>query len=199
MQIDQSSQILQSMINFIKSHGDERVNEIEDEAREMFNIEKEKLIESEKSRLEEKHTKDLQNEEVKMKIARSAEVNKARIEKMRRTADLVDSRLFDAKVKMQQKMQDEPDSYAALLEQMLVQGLIKMIEPKVILKVRQSDLDAVKGIIDGAIEKYKAAMLDQVKALTGRDDIPCEVLVDEKNFLPEWNAEDQKNSCLGGF
>ena len=72
MQIDQSSQILQSMINFIKSHGDERVNEIEDEAREMFNIEKEKLIESEKSRLEEKHTKDLQNEEVKMKIARSA-------------------------------------------------------------------------------------------------------------------------------
>ena len=74
-----------------------------------------------------------------------------------------------------------------------------MIEPKVILKVRQSDLDAVKGIIDGAIEKYKAAMLDQVKALTGRDDIPCEVLVDEKNFLPEWNAEDQKNSCLGGF
>ena len=199
MQIDQSSQILQSMINFIKSHGDERVNEIEDEAREMFNIEKEKLIESEKSRLEEKHTKDLQNEEVKMKIARSAEVNKARIEKMRRTANLVDSLLFDAKVKMQQKMQDEPDSYAALLEQMLVQGLIKMIEPKVILKVRQSDLDAVKGIIDGAIEKYKAAMLDQVKALTGRDDIPCEVLVDEKNFLPEWNAEDQKNSCLGGF
>ena len=199
MQIDQSSQILQSMINFIKSHGDERVNEIEDEAREMFNIEKEKLIESEKSRLEEKHTKDLQNEEVKMKIARSAEVNKARIEKMRRTADLVDSLLFDAKVKMQQKMQDEPDSYAALLEQMLVQGLIKMIEPKVILRLRQSDLYAVKGIIDGAIEKYKAAMLDQVKALTGRDDIPCEVLVDEKNFLPEWNAEDQKNSCLGGF
>lgn len=199
MNVNQSNEILQSMINFIKSHGDERVNEIEDEAREMFNIEKEKLIESEKSRLEEKHTKDLQNEEVKMKIARSAEVNKARIEKMRRTADLVDSLLFDAKVKMQQKMQDEPDSYAALLEQMLVQGLIKMIEPKVILKVRQSDLDAVKGIIDGAIEKYKAAMLDQVKALTGRDDIPCEVLVDEKNFLPEWNAEDQKNSCLGGF
>jgi V-type H+-transporting ATPase subunit E len=124
------------MINFIQAHGKERVQEIEDESREAFNIEKEKLIESEKNRLEEKHFKDLQNEEVKMKIARSAELNKARIEKMRRTSKLVDSLLFDAKVKMQQKMTDEPDSYKNLMEQMLVQGLIKMIEPKVILKVR---------------------------------------------------------------
>ena len=124
------------MINFIQAHGKERVQEIEDESREAFNIEKEKLIESEKNRLEEKHTKDLQNEEVKMKIERSAELNKARIEKMRRTSKLVDSLLFDAKVKMQQKMTDEPDSYKQLMEQMLVQGLIKMIEPKVILKVR---------------------------------------------------------------
>ena len=65
MQLDQSEQILQSMINFIQAHGKERVQEIEDESREAFNIEKEKLIESEKNRLEEKHTKDLQNEEVK--------------------------------------------------------------------------------------------------------------------------------------
>jgi hypothetical protein len=42
-------------------------------------------------------------------------------------------------------------------------------------------------------------MLENVKALEGRDDIPCEILVDEKNFLPEWNKDDQLNSCLGGF
>jgi vacuolar-type H+-ATPase subunit E/Vma4 len=42
-------------------------------------------------------------------------------------------------------------------------------------------------------------MLEQVKALEGKEDIPCEVLVDTKNYLPEWNAEDPNNSCLGGF
>lgn len=42
-------------------------------------------------------------------------------------------------------------------------------------------------------------MLAEVKALEGKDDIPCNVTIDEKNFLPEWNADDMSNSCLGGF
>lgn len=42
-------------------------------------------------------------------------------------------------------------------------------------------------------------MLSQVKALKGRDDIPCKVKVDKEHFLPEWKAEEQSSSCLGGF
>lgn len=42
-------------------------------------------------------------------------------------------------------------------------------------------------------------MLSQVVALEGKDDIPCTITVDDKKFLPEFNAEDPTNSCLGGF
>ena len=42
-------------------------------------------------------------------------------------------------------------------------------------------------------------MLAQVKALEGKDDIPCVVTIDEKNFLPEYNPENPTQSCLGGF
>lgn len=42
-------------------------------------------------------------------------------------------------------------------------------------------------------------MLSQVKALEGKDDIPCEVTVDQTRFLPEYNENDPTNSCLGGF
>lgn len=40
-----------------------------------------------------------------------------------------------------------------------------------------------------------------MKALSGREDIPCKVKVDKANFLPEWNENpaDKLNSCLGGF
>ena len=38
-----------------------------------------------------------------------------------------------------------------------------------------------------------------MKALEGKEDIPCEVIVDQNNFLPEWNPEDLNKSCLGGF
>ena len=42
-------------------------------------------------------------------------------------------------------------------------------------------------------------MLSQVKDLEGKDDIPCEVTIDEDKRLPEYNEADPTNSCLGGF
>jgi len=65
--------------------------------------------------------------------------------------------------------------------------------------VRESDKDVIASVIDDAIAIYKEKMLAEVKALEGKDDIPCEVTIDEKNFLPEWNPTDPINSCLGGF
>ena len=64
MQADQSSHILQSMINFIKQHGDERVQDIEKNTKEQFGVEKEKRIDAEKKKIEENFTVMLKKEEV---------------------------------------------------------------------------------------------------------------------------------------
>ena len=199
MNASQSGEILQSMINFIKSHGDERVAEIEDEADEGFSVGKEKQIENEKKRLTAKLEQDIANASVKMKIERSAVMNKSRIEKMRYTNELVQSLVLDSKVRMHRNLEAEPAKYETLLKELLIQGLIKLIEPEIMLKVRKSDLGKVKKAIPGAIEVYKQMMLKEVKALTGKSDIPCRVEIDERNFLPEWNEQDPENSCLGGF
>lgn len=114
-------------------------------------------------------------------------MNKQRIEKMRFTNQLVESLLFDAKVRLHKNLVSQPAKYDKLLKELLIQGLIKLIEPEIWLRVRKSDLQKVKAIVPGAIEKYKELMLAQVKALTGRTDIPCRVQVDENLFLPEWN------------
>ena len=47
------------MINFIKSHGDDRVKDINDEAEEQFNVNLEKMIEVEKTRLGAQLEQDL--------------------------------------------------------------------------------------------------------------------------------------------
>ncbi len=86
-----------------------------------------------------------------MKIERSAELNKSRIIKMQKTAELVDSLQFDAKVKLNDNLKKDPKSYKKLLTDLLVQGLIKMIEPVVTLKVRKSDLGLIKEVIAGAV------------------------------------------------
>jgi V-type H+-transporting ATPase subunit E len=101
------------------------------------------MIEAEKVRLAEKLDKDLNIAEVNMKIERSAELNKARIHKMRKTNELVESLQLEAKKKMAENLKQNPKSYSELLKNLLVQGLIKMIEPTVILRVRKSDLKLI--------------------------------------------------------
>jgi V-type H+-transporting ATPase subunit E len=120
MNHDQKTDILQSMINFIQQHGKERVGEIKEQANMDFTVVKEKTIESEKKRLMEQFEKDVNIAEVNLKIARSAELNRARILKMRKTNELVESLLNAAKIKMAEKLADDQDSYVELLKNLLI-------------------------------------------------------------------------------
>jgi len=143
MNTQQKGDILTSMINFIQQHGRERVAEIKEQATMDFTVVKEKTIEAEKKRLMEQYEKDVNIAEVNLKIARSAELNRARILKMRKTNELVESLLMKAKIRMAEQISEDQDSYQELLKQLLIQGLIKLIEPRVILKVRESDKDMI--------------------------------------------------------
>lgn len=195
----QSQKIMQSMIDFIKQHGNERVTEIQQQTEVDFTVQKEKLIHAEKRRLHNQFTKDLSIAEINLKIEKSAQQNQERIGRMKSINELVESLQKDAGVAMHERLSSNQDEYRTLLRQLLVQGLIKLIEPKVILRCRESDKDLLEDVIDEAVSEYKELMLRQVKALAGKDDIPCAVTVHQDRFLPEYNEDDATNSCLGGF
>ena len=118
---------------------------------------------------------------------------------MQKTNEMVESLKGEAMKAMQERMSSNRSEYSQLLKEMLVQGLIKLIEPKVTLRCRESDHDILAAVIDDAVDEYKKLMLSQVKALEGKDDIPCVVTIDEQKRLPEYNESDPTNSCLGGF
>lgn len=118
---------------------------------------------------------------------------------MAKTNEMVESLRGDACKAMQDRMASNRSEYSALLKSLLVQGLIKLIEPKVTLRCRESDHSLLEAVVEEAIAEYKQLMLSQVKALEGKDDIPCVVTIDDKNRLPEYNESDPTNSCLGGF
>lgn len=120
MNQSQAKDILSSMINFIKAHGDERVNEIKRQANQDFTIGMEKTIEAEKKRLLEKQEKDLNIAEINLKIEKSAEQNRQRIEKMQKINELVESLKKETKNAFAKKIQDSSDEYAGLLKDLLV-------------------------------------------------------------------------------
>ena len=118
---------------------------------------------------------------------------------MAKTNELVESLRAESVKQMHEKMSNDRSGYSDLLKQLLVQGLIKLIEPKVTLRCRESDHELLQAVVDDAIAEYKKLMLSQVKALEGKEDIPCTVIIDDKHRLSEYNENDPTNSCLGGF
>ena len=58
---------------------------------------------------------------------------------MQKTNEMVESLRGEAKKAMQDKMSSNRQEYSDLLKKLLVQGLIKLIEPKVTLRCRESD------------------------------------------------------------
>lgn len=113
-----------------------------------------------------------------------------RINKMRKINELVESLQADAKQKLHKKLSNDKKAYKKLITRLLVQGLIRLIEADVTLRCRKSDVKLIEECIPEAIADYKKLMLSQVKALSGREDIPSKVKVDTTHFLPEYNAED---------
>lgn len=87
--------------------------------------------------------KDLSSSVINAKIDLSKQQNKVRIDKMAKINKTVESLLQDAKVELNVEIQDR-EIYRALIKDLLVQGLIKLIEPTVLLKVRESDIDLVR-------------------------------------------------------
>ena len=86
----QSTKIMNSMLEFIRQHGNERVAEIKRQTQEDFVVQKEQLIQKEKQRLTNQFNKDLSIAEINLKIEKSAEQNKERIERMKAINELVE-------------------------------------------------------------------------------------------------------------
>ena len=82
---------MKGMIEFIKTQGEERVSQIYQQMDTDFTVQSEKMIQAEKKRLNDQMLKDLQIAERDMKIQRSKEQNKRRIDRMKMTNEKVES------------------------------------------------------------------------------------------------------------
>jgi V-type H+-transporting ATPase subunit E len=198
MNNQQSDRIMAGMIAFINTQGRERVEQIERQTNDEFTAMSQKKLLDKSEELKDQMLKDVANAEVKAKIAQSKRMNEARINRMRETNTLVESLQGAAGERMAERLSRDSNAYATLLKNLLVQGLIKLIENKVTLRCRASDVSILQSVISDAVSEYQTSMREQVKALEGREP-PCTVTIDEEKFLPEYNRNDPTNSCLGGF
>ena len=117
----QAKRILDSMISFIKQHGEEEVSAINTSADNEFIVQKNNFVSEEKVKITENFKNELENQEVRLKIEKSKQQNTARIEKMKRVNEIVETLRTDLKSKVRQEMMKDKNQYKQLMRDLLIQ------------------------------------------------------------------------------
>ena len=121
-----------------------------------FNLEKQTLVHEAKLAIQEEFAKKEKDNEIKERIARSAEIGECRVKKMKLRDELLQKLLTEAGAKC--AVVARGANYPQLLQKLIVQGLIKIEENEVVVYCRGEDVATVQSILPGAIKEYVEIM-----------------------------------------
>ncbi|XP_056137566.1 V-type proton ATPase subunit E 1a [Lampris incognitus] len=159
------------MMAFIEQEANEKAEEIDAKAEEEFNIEKGRLVQTQRVKIMEYYEKKEKQIEQHKKIKMSNLMNQARLKVLKARDDMIVDLLNEARKRLAEIAKD-PASYSTLLEGLVLQGFYQLLEPKVIIRCRQQDVEMVQAAVDKNIPIYK----DTVKS-------NINVRIDQQRFL----------------
>lgn len=162
------------MMAFIEQEANEKAEEIEARAEEEFTIEKGRLVQQNRLKINEFYDRKEKNVEMQRKIGASNLLNKSRVEVLQAQEAHVKGVLEDAQKQLGVITRDSA-RYSLLLQNLLTQGLCQMMEPTVTVKCRQVDHSLVEAAVPRSIEDY-----------TRMSKLPCNVIIDTNNWLPAY-------------
>uniref|UniRef100_A0A8C4Z5B3 ATPase H+ transporting V1 subunit E1a n=1 Tax=Gadus morhua TaxID=8049 RepID=A0A8C4Z5B3_GADMO len=165
------TQGIKHMMAFIEQEANEKAEEIDAKAEEEFNIEKGRLVQTQRVKIMEFYEKKEKQIEQHKKIQMSNLLNQSRLKVLKARDDMIVDLLNEARQRLGDISQD-PARYSALLEGLILQGFYQLLEPKVTVRCRQQDVEMVQAAIDKDIIVYK----DTVKS-------NIVVRIDQNRFL----------------
>ncbi|KAM7378353.1 hypothetical protein PAMA_013315 [Pampus argenteus] len=162
---------IKHMMAFIEQEANEKAEEIDAKAEEEFNIEKGRLVQTQRLKIMEYYEKKEKQIEQQKKIQMSNLMNQARLKVLKARDDMISEMLNEARQRLANVAKDQA-RYPALLDGLILQGLYQLLETKVTIRCRKQDLQLVQASVQRNIPIYKAAVKNNL-----------EVRVDQDNFL----------------
>ncbi|KAK7797022.1 hypothetical protein U0070_012583 [Myodes glareolus] len=144
---------IKHMMAFIEQEANEKAEEIDAKAEEEFNIEKGRLVQTQRLKIMDYYEKKEKQIEQQKKIQLSTMRNQARITVLRARDNLILELLEDAKVRLSTIVLD-PDVYQELLDKLVLQALLRLLEPAMIVRCRPQDLHLVEAAVQRALPQY---------------------------------------------
>ncbi|KAG7214934.1 hypothetical protein INR49_005209, partial [Caranx melampygus] len=163
---------IKHMMAFIEQEASEKVEEIDAKAEEEFNIEKGRLVQTQRVKIMEYYEKKEKQIEQHKKIQMSNLMNQARLKVLKARDDMITDLLSEARRRLGEIAKD-PARYSTLLEGLILQGFYQLLEPKVTIRCREQDADMVLAAVIKNVPIYKEAVKSNI-----------EVRIDQERFLP---------------
>ncbi|XP_049580202.1 V-type proton ATPase subunit E 1a isoform X2 [Syngnathus scovelli] len=163
---------IKHMMAFIEQEANEKVEEIDARAEEEFNIEKGRLVQTQRVKIMEYYEKKEKQIEQHKKIQMSNLMNQARLKVLKARDDMIADMLFEARQQLAAIAQDSA-RYSTLLEGLVLQGFYQLLEEKVIIRCRQQDVEMVQAAVNKSIPIFKESVKKHIV-----------VKIDMDHFLP---------------
>jgi len=151
----ESKQIRQ-MINFIMQEAHEKCNEIRLKADHDYQLEIQNLVHAGKLRVQEEYAQKSKDLEVQERVARSNAVASSRIKKMKAREEMLENLQRETLAKL--GAMTKTPAYKPLVQNLMVEGLVKLEETDVQIMCREEDLTIVKGVLEAATKEAKAKL-----------------------------------------
>eukprot|EP01121_Diplochlamys_sp_Union-15-3_P013417 TRINITY_DN415_c0_g1_i2.p1 TRINITY_DN415_c0_g1~~TRINITY_DN415_c0_g1_i2.p1 ORF type:complete len:246 (+),score=60.48 TRINITY_DN415_c0_g1_i2:58-795(+) len=182
---------LDNMVSFIKKEAEEKANEIAVKAEEEFTLERGRLVQAQKLKIMKDFERREKQVEVQKKIAYSNELNKSRLMVLKAREDGIQLLFNEAKHKLVAISKNETE-YRPLLKKLILQGLYKLGETSVELRLRSEDNALASSLLDEIKKEYNTKTGKEVK-----------ISFSDTNPLPSGPSakdldDDEAHYCTGG-
>ncbi|XP_029288822.1 V-type proton ATPase subunit E 1a [Cottoperca gobio] len=152
---------IKHMMGFIEQEASEKAEEIDSKAEEEFNIEKGRLVQTQRVKIMGYYEKKEKQIEQLKKIKMSNLLNQARLKVLKARDDMITDLLNEARQRLSEIAKD-PANYSILLEGLVLQGFYQLLEPKVTIRCRQQDVELVQAAVNKNIPIYKEAVKSNI-------------------------------------
>uniref|UniRef100_A0A3B5JYF1 ATPase H+ transporting V1 subunit E1b n=1 Tax=Takifugu rubripes TaxID=31033 RepID=A0A3B5JYF1_TAKRU len=172
---------IKHMMAFIEQEANEKAEEIDAKAEEEFNIEKGRLVQTQRLKIMEYYEKKEKQIEQQKKIQMSNLMNQARLKVLKARDDMISELLNEARQRLVSVVKD-PARYSALMEGLLLQGFYQLLEPKVTVRCRKQDVQLVQVSV-AEFRNYDFSFFLNIPIYKAAVKNNLEVRIDQNNFL----------------
>ena len=136
------------MERMLKENAHEKAFEIQVLAQRAFEKEKKRIVADGRKQIKSDHDERVNTLNQELNIKKSKKINAARLLKMKERNKCLD----EIKEVMMEKLKDEMvnnrDRYLATVKNLILQSMIKLIEPGLEIMVREDDKDDIEGMLE---------------------------------------------------